>query len=109
MAIPTGWIGSLPSALVLIDASGSGQLDIEGTRFEIGSPDLATRLRNFDLSQRWKSVTRSDGPIVLTFLYSAVAARLLETNLLTLTGFNTGAIAAQIIVLPQEYRLDPQQ
>jgi len=107
LTIPAGWTGELPSALVLIDASGSGQLDIEGAKYEIGSADLEARLRNFEISQRWKSVTRADGPIVLTFLYSAVAARLLATNELTLTGFNTGAITTQLVSLPSDNQLEP--
>lgn len=103
--LPAGWIGDLPSALVLVAAEGQGVVSVANQEYPIESLELAALLGEFESARGLVRVIRSDTPVVLTFLVNEIAARLGAENVVEIQSFNSGALSTRLIPLDAANRL----
>lgn len=107
LSLASAWTGTITLPWVPWDVTGSGEVDIGGTRFVIDSEALRQRLRNSSDPIRELNIVESGGETQVVFLINPMRYEVLTQNVVELTGRNVWQVLVQIEDLPLQFHPGP--
>lgn len=106
LSIPTGWEGKIAIPLVIHAIRGSGNVEIEGMSYEIGSKELEDKLSlriNFDYHL---SFSKSESPVYVIYFINPRMAELSEENIISFKGVNLSNLEVTLSSTPDSLQLN---
>jgi hypothetical protein len=83
LRLPAGVTGVIDNRLIVHTLRGAGSVEIEGTTFAIGSPELAAEIDARENALETLRIVESSGPIEILYLLNPLRWQLFATNTLT--------------------------
>jgi hypothetical protein len=101
LELDDGWTGEVALPWMVWALFGAGEVGIEGSAFEIGSPELTERLRNADAPVTSLNVYTGSG-IQIVFFINAVRFNIRPETQVSVRGLDVWAIAVRDVLLSPE-------
>jgi hypothetical protein len=83
LRLPAGATGVIGNPLIVHTVRGAGSVEIAGTTFEIGSPELAAEIDARESALETFRIVESSAPIEIVYLLNPLRWELFPTNVLT--------------------------